>query len=196
MHFRKFELQKHSDCTKEIETLNENISNMDAEMNRDIIVKNFQKYCEDPEKVNLQQVWKTMGKIWPKVGATLLAAKKNHSGKVISDPAGLKKLYAKEYKERLRVRPVRPDLEELEDRKTRIFEMKLKLAEAKSSELWTMSDLDTALEDLKINKSIDNDGLINEIFKKEVIGKDLKISFLKKVYWTFIKRHTIQENTS
>ena len=39
------------------------------------------------------------------------------------------------------MRPVRPDLEELGDRKRRIFEMKLKLAEAKSSKAWTMSDL-------------------------------------------------------
>ena len=94
---------------------------MEAEMNRDKIVESFQKFSEDPEKVNLQQVWKTMGKIWPKVGATLPVAKKDHSGKVISDPAGLKKLYAKEYKERLRVRPVRPDLEELGDRKRRFL---------------------------------------------------------------------------
>ena len=76
------------------------------------------------------------------------------------------------------MRPVRPDLEELGGRKRRIFEMKLKLAEAKSSKMWTMSDLETALGDLKKNKSRDNDGLINEIFKKEVIGKDLKLSLL------------------
>ena len=42
--------------------------------------------------------------------------------------------------------------------------MKLKLAEANISKLWTMSDLDTALADLKDNKSRDNDGLINELF--------------------------------
>ena len=56
--------------------------------------------------------------------------------------------------------------------------MKLKLASANKSKLWTMSDLDRALGDLKNNRSRDPEGLINEIFKKDVIGKDLKCSLL------------------
>ena len=41
-----------------------------------------------------------------------------------------------------------------------------------------MSDLERALGDLKNNKSRDPEGLINEIFKKGVIGDDLKLSLL------------------
>ena len=41
-----------------------------------------------------------------------------------------------------------------------------------------MCDFETALGDLKNNKSRDPYGLINEIFKKNVIGKDLKKSLL------------------
>ena len=41
-----------------------------------------------------------------------------------------------------------------------------------------MSDLEKALADLKDNKARDNDGYINEIFKKNVIGTDLKKSLL------------------
>ena len=37
-----------------------------------------------------------------------------------------------------------------------------------------MKDLDQAIRDLKNNKSRDNEGLINEIFKHAVIGDDLK----------------------
>ena len=80
-----------------------------------------------------------MGKLWPKVGATLPAGKKNHSGRIISEPSELKKLLAKEYKERLRDRPVRPDLGQLEFRKRRIFKMKF---EANCRKLWTMSRFD------------------------------------------------------
>ena len=43
-----------------------------------------------------------------------------------------------------------------------------------------MSDLETALGDLKNNRSRDPYGLINEIFKKNVIGKDMKKSLLMK----------------
>ena len=56
--------------------------------------------------------------------------------------------------------------------------MKLKLAETNSSKPWTISDLERALGDLKNNKSRDPEGLINEIFKKGVIGDDLKLSLL------------------
>ena len=45
----------------------------------------------------------------------------------------------------------------------------MKLASAIKSKLWTMSDLETALGDLKNNRSRDPYGLINEIFKKNLI---------------------------
>ena len=119
-----------------------------------------------------------MNKLWPKVESKLPAAKKDHKGKLISEPRALKNLLVKEYKERLRARPVRPDLINLEARKNQIFQLKLKLASANKSKLWTMADLETALGDLKTNRSRDPEGLINEIFKKNVIGNDLKESLL------------------
>ena len=41
-----------------------------------------------------------------------------------------------------------------------------------------MSDLEVELGDLKNNKSRDPEGLINELFKKNVIGENLKESIL------------------
>ena len=96
----------------------------------------------------------------------------------VSEQNELKKLLAKEYKERLRTRPVRPDLGSLEKRKRRIFKIKLKLAANRPSSLWTMANLEAALNDLKINKSRDPEGLLNELFKLNVIGEDLKRSLL------------------
>ena len=57
--------------------------------------------------------------------------------------------------------------------------MKMKLAEANSSNEWRMEDLEKALAHLKTNKSRDFEGLINELFKKDVAGSDLKLSLLK-----------------
>ena len=54
----------------------------------------------------------------------------------------------------------------------------MKLAEANESKEWEMKDLDQASRDLKNNKSRDNEGLINEIFKHAFIGDDLKKSLL------------------
>ena len=105
-------------------------------------------------------------------------AKRNHRGKIISAPNEIKKVLAKEYKDRLRSRPFRPDLIPMMKRKKRIFKLKMKLAERKKSPSWNMDDLDKALAKLKNNKSRDYAGYINEIFKIDVIGKDLKKSLL------------------
>ena len=54
----------------------------------------------------------------------------------------------------------------------------MKLSKLSRSKEWTMKDLEKALGDLKNNKSRDYEGYINEIFKKDVIGTNLKDSLL------------------
>ena len=76
----------------------------------------------------------------------------------------IKNLLIKEYKERLRLRPMRPDLVRMKVMKKKIFKLKMKLAGARKSKEWIMSDVDLALAQLKNNKARDNDGYINEIF--------------------------------
>jgi hypothetical protein len=60
-------------------------------------------------------------------------AKKNHQGKVISGPRELKILLAKECKERLQSRPIRPDFLRIENLKKSIFRLKMKTAESNES---------------------------------------------------------------
>ena len=76
----------------------------------------FKKFSENPESVNISQVWKTLEKMSPKQEATLPTAKSNHKGKIVTGPSEIKSLLAKEYKERLRTRPIRPDLGNLRNR--------------------------------------------------------------------------------
>ena len=73
----------------------------------------------------MQQVWKTLKRLWPKAGSPLPVAKKNHKGKIVSAPKDIKSLLAREYKDHLRKRPMRPDLLSL--RKRRIFKLKFKI---------------------------------------------------------------------
>ena len=98
--------------------MNREISELEANYNREKIIKHFKSLNEDPEKVNLSQMWKNMRKIWPKIGNNLPSAKRNHQGKIITDPNSFKLLLAKEYRERLRSRPIRPDLKQQEVLKT------------------------------------------------------------------------------
>ena len=81
-----------------IEKVDLAISNLEAKMNYEKIKKNFKSFSEDPERVNLQEIWKTMNKLWPKVENKLPAAKKNNRGQIISDPNELKKLLEQEYR--------------------------------------------------------------------------------------------------
>ena len=46
------------------------------------------------------------------------------------------------------------------------------------SECFKMHELEQVARDLKTQRSRDHEGLINEIFKEEVIGSDLKNSIL------------------
>ena len=171
-------LNRNNDNLFELQKIEEEISNIEAKTNYEKIMNAFGNISQDPENVNIQEVWKKINKLWPKFAPTLPAAKKDHDGKIVSDPKDLKNLLAKEYKERLRTRPVRYDLKDLEKRKKSIFQFKMSLAKSKTSEVWTMLDLEGALGDLKNNKSRDDEGLINEIFKIGVIGEDLKKSLL------------------
>ena len=56
--------------------------------------------------------------------------------------------------------------------------MQLKLAEESTSAPWDMKALDKALANLNNNKSRDHGGYVNELFKSEMIGSDLKKSLL------------------
>ena len=157
--------------------INKKIAEEEASENRNKIIKNFKILSDNPENINLAQMWKLCKKIWPKSGLTLPTAKRNIKGKISSSPREIRTI-SREYKDRLRSRPYRPDLENMKERKKMIFDMKMQLAQAKSSPKWTMEDLDRALGNLKNNKSRDFEGYLNEIFKNGVIGTDLKQSLL------------------
>ena len=153
------------------------ISILEAQENRKKILENFKSYSDNPENINMGEMWKLLKKIWPKY-ISKSTAKRNHVGKIISNPQEIKKLMSKEYKERLRKRPIRPDLKFLMRKRKSIFENKLKLAQRKKSPEWTIKDLDLALSKLKNNKSRDFEGYANEMFKEGVIGSDIKMSLL------------------
>lgn len=57
--------------------------------------------------------------------------------------------------------------------------MRMKLASKNKTPEWTMEDLDVVLKGLKKNKSRDALGYLNELFRPEVIGDDLKLAILK-----------------
>ena len=52
-----------------IENLNKAISDIEAEESRQIMLDHFDSYSANPEKINLNEMWNTVTKIWPKCGS-------------------------------------------------------------------------------------------------------------------------------
>ena len=154
------------------------ISNLEAEENRKIVFKLFKQFSDHPENINIMKMWKVFKNIGLKYKSSVPTAKKDFKGNLVTDPKHIKMLLSKEYQQRLRERPVKPNLGDIEMRKKEIFKMQLKLAEEVVTTPWTMSALDEAIANLKNNKARDHAGYANEIFKAEVIGSDLKKSLL------------------
>ena len=65
---------------QKISDINEAIAEVEAKENRDKIVENFKTLSENPENINLQQMWKLSKKLWPKSRITLPTAKRNQRG--------------------------------------------------------------------------------------------------------------------
>ena len=162
---------------KEFGLIDRQISEIEALENRNKILQNLKYYSDNPENINMSKMWKILKKIWPKQTSNQVA-KKNHKGKIVSASNELKSLLSKEYKERLRIRPIRPDMKNVLKQKNEIFQMKMKLTETIKSQDWTLHDLDEALANLKNNKARDYEGFSNEIFKDGIIGTNLKKSLL------------------
>ena len=135
-------LLKKKEDSKKVAEYNKEISEMEAEDNRNQIIENFKKFSENPENINLSQMQKTLKKLWPKCGPTLPTANKNHRWKIVTGPNELKKFSAKEYKQRLRTPPIRPDFMENDNLKNPILEMKITLAQAHCSQDRNISDLE------------------------------------------------------
>ena len=54
------------------------------------MLKHFKNISDNPDNVNMSQIWKKMDKLWPKVGSNLPSAKKNHKRRIVSYHMSLK----------------------------------------------------------------------------------------------------------
>ena len=125
-----------------------------------------------------KKLWNLLKRKCPKVQSTFPVGKKDRKGNLITNHIGLKNLYLKTYKERLRNRPIKEGFEEIKSLKMFLFNLRKELCSKRKSKPWEMKDLDAVLKDLKRDKSRDPNGWINEIFQEGIAGKNLKKSLL------------------
>ena len=73
---------------------------------------------------------------------------------------------------------MKPELKNLYDLKMNLIQLRFEVSSNVKSEEWSMDELILVLKKLKRNKSADSNGLVYELFRPEIIGKDLLSSLL------------------
>ena len=175
---KTIEEESKSEVVLELSKVEEEISKMSSEENRNIVINNFKGLSNVDGSTNNMGIWNIKKKVFPKNTAALPFAKKDVSGKIVSRQKELKQLYLDTFTHRLRHRPIRVDFIKLKALKETLCHKRLELAASRKSSPWQQKELIKVLSKLKNGKSRDPHGLINEIFKPGVGGKDLQISLL------------------
>ena len=116
--------------------------------------------------------------IFPKCRDPPTAMVDPETGNILTSEEKIENAAIKVYKERLRNRPMKENMQQIKDAKELLCEKLLKLAKFKKTPKWTMTDLNVVLKSLKKQKSRDPYGLANDIFRHEVVGDDLKLAIL------------------
>ena len=161
---------------KLIKQKEEEISKLLEENNAKKVFENFSSFADTSGCFNTNGMWSLKKKIFPSKKNSSILAKKNEKGKLVTNPTELKKLYLKTYLNRLRHRKIKPGFENLKILKEYLCLKRLELTKETKAPRLTRIKLEKVLKQLKNNKARDPHGLINEIFKLDYIGDDLKES--------------------
>ena len=133
--------------------------------------------CEEGG-INVGKLWKLKKKLSP-ICREPPTAMVNKEGKLLTSPKQIEALAIEIFEDRLKNKPINENLSKMKKNKDDLCKLRLKFAKNNKTPDWTMKELNLVLKHLKNNKSRDPFGYINELFKNEVAGKDLKTAVLK-----------------
>lgn len=106
-------------------------------------------------------------------------AKFDEHGNFITSKEPLKKLYIDTFTKRLENCEIAEGMDDIRELKEELWHKRLKHAKTVKTPDWDIEKLNVILKSLKLNKARDHNGLVNEIFRPNVAGLDLRISLLK-----------------
>ena len=104
--------------------------------------------------------------------------KKDKEGNLITGSKSLKLLYIQTYTDRLKHRNIKAEFKEIYELKTVLWDERMKVISDNKSQDWTFCDIDKVTKSLKNNQTRDPIGMISELLKPDVMGKDLKKAIL------------------
>ena len=123
-------------------------------------------------------MWKVKKKLFPRPKEPPTAKKDEH-GNLITAPSALKNLYLMTYKNRLEHRKMNECYHDIRKLKSDLWELRFESLKTKPSKPWTIEDLEEATKSLKNNQSRDPNNMVNELFKPNIAGSDLKRALVK-----------------
>ena len=175
---KKLRRETEEDNSKAILKIEEEIGRISNWKDAKEVWKKFQDVADSDNSSSTQAMWKWKKKLFPKVKPSPPMGIKDIKGEVKIKGQDIQDIYQKEYKHRLRPRPILPEIQDLEALQDQLFKVRLESASKIISPPWKISELDKVLSSLKSGKSRDPSGLLSNIFKKPVCGTDLKLSLL------------------
>ena len=165
------------DKSAEIRVIDEEIAKICSAEKITEVRRHISELSNENGRISQMTMWKVKQKVCPKTVDPPMAKLDVH-GNLVSDPQTLKQLYQETYVHRLRKRNIIADYCEIEPLRNLLFSLRLSLSRTQRSEPWSKSQLWTVLKSLKVGKSSDCMGFVNELFKPGVIGEHLFESLL------------------
>ena len=121
--------------------------------------------------------WKLKRKLCP-LSSDPPMAKYDSMGNLITSHAALKDLYLTTYQNRLQHREMKTEYMDIYFLKSELWKSRLENMRKIKTPPWTIKQLEAVLKSLKNNKSMDPNGMVNEVFKNGYIGSDLQEALL------------------
>ena len=163
----------HKKATKKLEKVEESLVEETASKNSQIVKEHLDNLETSEGSFSSLGLWKLKKKLFP-LAVDPPMAKRDQAGNIITAPEAIKDLYIDTYKDRLKNRSMKPELMDVYFLKTELWASRNENMKKNKSMPWTREDLEAVLKSLPNNKSMDPNGMINEVFKEGCIGSDLK----------------------
>ena len=138
----------------------------------------------DKGKIDSHRFWKMKKKLFPK-SRDPPSAMLDKFNNLLTTQESLEARAIEVFSKRPNI--VKDHLKSLEENTNKLCEIKLKLLRTSNNDPWTHDDLEQAVKDLDKDKARYAFGHINELFKEQVAGTDLKLATLK--FMTHIKEY-------
>ena len=175
---RKQLRSKTDDLSKsELKKVEDKLAEMCAESNYTKIVEEIADIKCEEGGVNVGKLWKLKKKLSPTCRDPPTAMLDNE-GNLLTSTKQINDMAVEVFSERLKNRQIKDQLTELKKNKEKLCQLRLDMARRNVTPDWTMTELEKVLKSMKNNKSRDPFGYINELFKENAAGSELKIAIL------------------